>query len=84
MTWWEVEEMAAYVLDVELRLDEWVMSNSEMRIEQSAVDRVTKKLDRTLSETTEPDKKAFLIDLAGRVENLRQHLIERLKRDVPR
>jgi hypothetical protein len=83
MTWWEVEEMVTYVSDVESRLDEWAMSNSQMRHEQISVDRVTKRLDRTVSQATDPDKKAFLMHLANRVEGLRQHLTERLKRDVP-
>ena len=84
MTWWETEEMAVYVSETETALDEWTMSNVQMRLEQTAVDRVAKKIDQTLSQATEPDKKAFLAQLASRVENLRQHLIERLKRDLPR
>ena len=84
MTWWEVEEMAVYISDVEAALDEWTMSNSKMRLEQDVVNRVAKKINKTLSQTTEPEKKAFLTHLAGRVGGLRQHLIERLKRDLPR
>jgi hypothetical protein len=53
-----------------------------MRIEQNNVARVAKKLNR-LAKTTEPEKKAFIEHLAGRVEVLRQHLTERLKRDIP-
>ncbi|MEN8126779.1 MAG: hypothetical protein ABFR90_03130 [Planctomycetota bacterium] len=83
MTWWEVEEIAAYVSDVEAALDEWTMSNAQMRSEQHTVSQVTEKLDRVLSQTTEPDKKIFLEHLAGRIEDLRQNLTERLKRDVP-
>ena len=83
MTWWKTEEMAAYISDTEAALDDWAMSNSQMRLEQRAVDRVTEKLNRTLSQTTEPDKKAFLIHLANRIEKLRQDLTERLKRDLP-
>ena len=84
MTWWEVEEMAVYISDVEAALDEWTMSNSKMRLEQDVVNRVAKKINKTLSQTTEPEKKAFLTHLASRVEGLRQHFIERLKRDLPR
>jgi hypothetical protein len=83
MTWWEAEEMAIYVSKTEGALDEWTMSNSQMRLEQHTVDRITKKLNKTLSQTTEPDKKVFLVHLASRVEELRQHLTERLKRDIP-
>ena len=36
MTWWEVEEMAVYISDVEAALDEWAMSNPQMRLEQHA------------------------------------------------
>ena len=83
MTWWETEEMAVYISDVEAALDEWMMSNAQMRLEQDAVDRMAKKINKTLSQTTEPEKKAFLTHLVSRVESLRQHLTERLKRDLP-
>ncbi|MCD6175121.1 MAG: hypothetical protein J7K65_05045 [Planctomycetes bacterium] len=84
MTWWEAEEMAVYVSNTEAALEEWMMSNAQMRFEQDAVGRVAKKINQTLSQTVEPDKKVFLANLANRVEGLRQHLTERLKRDLPR
>jgi len=84
MTWWEVEEMATRISEIETALDEWTMSNSEMRQEQSEIDRLEKKIDQTLSQSTGADKKVFLVNLAERVEQLRLHLTERLKRDVPR
>ena len=84
MTWWEAEEMAVYISDVEAALDEWTMSNTQMQIEQNKVSRIAKKLNQKLSQTTAADKKVFLAHLASRVENLRQHLTERLKRDLPR
>ena len=83
MTWWEAEQMAVYVSETEAALEEWSMSGPQMRIEQHAVDRITAKLNKTLSETTEPKKKVFIEHLADRVEVLRQHLTERLKRDIP-
>ena len=83
MTWWEAEEIAIYISDVEAALDEWTMSNPQMRLEQHTVDRVAKKINRTLSETDASDKKLFLTHLANRIEALRQHLTERLKRDIP-
>jgi len=84
MTWWEVEEMAVYVSETEVALDEWTLSNSQMRLEQRTVDRVMEKLNRSLSQASEPEKKAFLEHLASRVEELRQHLTERLRRELPR
>ena len=84
MTWWEAEEMAVYVSNTEAALEEWMMSNAQMRFAQDAVGRVAKKINQTLSQTVEPDKKVFLANLANRVEGLRQHLTERLKRDLPR
>lgn len=83
MTWWEAEEMATYISETEDALGEWSLSGPQMRIEQHNVDRVAKKLNATLAKTTEPEKKAFIEHLAGRVEVLRQHLTERLKRDIP-
>ncbi len=84
MTWWEAEEMAVYVSDTEAALDEWTMSNYQMRHEQHTVKQIAKKINKILSRTTVPDKKAFLAHLASRVEDLRQHLTERLKRDIPK
>jgi hypothetical protein len=83
MTWWEAEEMAVYISETEAALEEWAMSGPQMRIEQHNVDRVVSKLNKTLSETTEPEKRVFIEHLANRVEVLRQHLTERLKRDIP-
>ena len=83
MTWWEAEEMATYISETEAALGEWSLSGPQMRIEQHNVDRVAKKLNATLAKTTEPEKKAFIEHLASRVEVLRQHLTERLKRDIP-
>jgi len=83
MTWWEAEEIAVYVSETEAALDEWTMSCPQMRIEQHAVDRIEKKLDKMLSKITDPEKKVFIENLANRVEGLRQHLTERLKRDIP-
>jgi hypothetical protein len=83
MTWWEVEEMAFYVSEAEEALDEWTMSGPQMRIEQHAVDRISVKLEKMRSKINNPEKKVFIENLANRVEGLRQHLTERLKRDIP-
>ena len=83
MTWWEAEEMAVYISETEAALEDWAFSGPQMRIEQHNVDRVASKLNKTLSETTEPEKRVFIEHLANRVEVLRQHLTERLKRDIP-
>jgi hypothetical protein len=84
MTWWETQEIATYLSDVESRLDEWSMSNSQMRFESDSLDRLTVKIKKTLSQTSEDEKKMFLEHLARRVNELQQHLTERLKRDIPR
>ena len=83
MTWWEAEEMATYISETEAALGEWSLSGPQMRIEQHNADRVAKKLNAMLTKTTEPEKKVFIEHLASRVEVLRQHLTERLKRDIP-
>ncbi len=83
MTWWEAEEMAVYISETEAALEDWAFSGPQMRIEQHNVDRVASKLNKTLSETTGPEKRVFIEHLANRVEVLRQHLTERLKRDIP-
>jgi hypothetical protein len=83
MTWWEAEEMAVYISETEAALEDWAMSGPQMRIEQHAVDRVSKRLNAALPQATEQEKKVFIEHLANRVEVLRQHLTERLKRDIP-
>ena len=84
MTWWETQEMETYVSDVESRLEEWTMSNSQMRLERDAVSRMVRKVNKTLSQTTESEKKAILTHLTSRIEELQRHLAERLKRDIPK
>lgn len=84
MTWWETQEIATYLSDVESRLDEWSMSNPQMRLESDSLDRLTLKITNTLSQTSGHKKRLFLEHLAGRIKDLQQHLTERLKRDIPR
>ena len=83
MTWWEAEEMAAYITKTEIALDEWSMSNPEMKHEQYTINQIATKINQTLEQSTDPNKKDFLINLASRIEGLRLHLAERLKRDIP-
>ena len=47
MTWWETEEMAVYISKTEAALDDWTMSNSQMRLEQNAVNRTAKKINKS-------------------------------------
>ena len=83
MTWWETEEMANYISDIEARLDEWDMSNPQMRMEESNLDRLEQKIKKTISQTSEAEKKAILEHFTHRIEELRNLLIERLRRDIP-
>jgi len=84
MTWWEVEQMVGYIADLEQALDEWSLSGPEMRREQRAIDSLSGKIQRSLNrENDEDSRKAFLVQLADRVEQLRFQLAERLKRDLP-
>jgi len=83
MTWWEVEQMAGYIEELEQAMDEWSLSGPEMRRQQQAIDTLSGKIQRTLEQGNEDDRKAFLVQLANRVEELRQQLAERLKRDLP-
>ena len=83
MTWWETKEMADYIFDIESRLDEWSMSNPQMRIEESNLDRLELKIKNILSQTDQSEKREFLEHLTDRIEELRELLIERLRRDVP-
>ena len=83
MTWWEVEQMAGYIADLEEAMDEWSLSGPQMRREQQAIDTLKDKIQRSLDRGDEAERKAFLVQLANRVEELRVQLAERLKRDLP-
>ncbi|MHC5119694.1 MAG: hypothetical protein ACYSOH_06715 [Planctomycetota bacterium] len=83
MTWWEVEQMAGYIEDLEQAMDEWSLSGPQMRREQQTIDTLIDKIQRTLEQGDEDDRKAFLMQLTEHVEQLRQQLAERLKRDIP-
>lgn len=84
MTWWEVEQMTFYVNTLEEKLDQWRLSNPKMRIEQQKVSRLADKIEEALPDTGDAEKRDFLTHLAGRIEELQQHLTERLKREVSR
>ncbi|MDH4203507.1 MAG: hypothetical protein OEV87_11530 [Phycisphaerae bacterium] len=83
MTWWEVEQMAGYIEDLEQAMDEWSLSGPQMRREQQTIDTLIDKIQRRLEQGDEDDRKAFLMQLTEHVEQLRQQLAERLKRDLP-
>ena len=84
MTWWEVEQMTFYVNTLQEKLDQWRLSNPKMRIEQQKVSRLADKIEEALPDTSDAEKRDFLYHLAGRIEELQQHLTERLKREVSR
>ena len=83
MTWWETQEMADYISDLESRLDEWSMSNPQMRIEENNLTRLEQKIEKIVSQTNQDEIRAILEHLASRVEELRELLTERLRRDIP-
>jgi hypothetical protein len=83
MTWWEVEDMATRISDIAAALDEWSMSNFQMRVEQKTIDRITQKINRVLKHTAEPDKQTLLLSLAGRAEELRAKDLNATFRDNP-
>lgn len=82
MTWWEAEQLAVYITELEEALNDWTLTNSEMRTEQKQAQRVYRKLEEAIAFLEEPEKRIFLIQLCSRIEDLQDKLTERLKRDV--
>lgn len=82
MTWWEVEQMARDIADLEKAMDDWALSGVQMRMEQQKVDHLESKIQHVMDQADDERKKEYLRQLTDRVENLRRHLTERLKRDV--
>ena len=46
MTWYEVEEIEKQISNVEDALDQWTMSNTDMRITQSELSNLHNKISR--------------------------------------
>ena len=82
MTWWEAEQMAEKIADLEHALDEWALSTPEMRLEKNTLDALAGKIEQAWHRAGDRNKKVFLMELAERVESLRAYLAERLKREV--
>ena len=83
MTWWEVEQMAVYIADLEQAMDEWALSGIQMRQELRTMDALSGKIRKTLQQGRADRRKTYLVQLADRIEELRLQLTERLKRDLP-
>ena len=82
MTWWEAEQLAIYITELEEALNDWTLTNSEMRLEQKQAERVYNRIDTAVITLEEAEKKIFLVQLCNRIEELQDKLTERLKRDV--
>lgn len=82
MTWWEVEQLAVYITELEEALNDWTLTNSEMRTEFRKAERVFNKIDSAIMSIDDPEKRIFLVQIHNRIEDLQDKLTERLKRDV--
>lgn len=82
MTWWEVEQIALYLKEIESGLDTWKFSNPKMRRENDRMTQCAEKIDKELPTINDVEKKDFLIHLADRIGELQEYLTERLKREV--
>lgn len=80
MTWWEVEQIADYVLKTEESMLNWTLSAAEMNSERSELTRVRKKLSLSLQHLDETEKKTLTLKLIERIRELQDQIDERLKR----
>ena len=79
MTWFETEEIAKYVLEVENALDEWEYDRAEMRTELAELDRAETKLQSALLDQKQDKVFHVLADeVLLRLHNCRREIQERL------
>lgn len=82
MTWWEVEQIALYISDLEERVSAWSLSGSQMRREQIKLGQLTQKFQRALPQLQDQKKKSLLIEMKKHTKELVDQLEERLKRPL--
>jgi hypothetical protein len=80
MTWYEAEQVDAYLKELESALEHWTMDAVQMRYEQAELDRVTHKLGTKASKETNPQRIHYIRELVERISSCEECIEERLRR----
>ena len=80
MTWYEAEEVDAYLRQLESALEHWTMDAVQMRYKRAELSRVTRKLDKKISQEKNPKRVQYIRELIDRISNCDECIEERLRR----
>ncbi len=79
MTWFEMQQIAQYIEDLEAALDEWIMDPAEMRVEFAKLNRLNQKLRHELDVRPDSTKETLYRRLSRRLLQSQNTLFERLR-----
>lgn len=84
MTWFEIEQIAGYMHELERSMDDWVFNNMEMRTKLVELGSIEKKLHSACFNCRKRNEDPLFCnvvdELQQRAENCKTHLRERLMR----
>ncbi len=79
MTWFEMQQIAQYIEDLEAALDEWILDPVGMRAEFAKLNRLTQKLRHEIGVCPGSAKETLYRQLSGRLLQSQNTLFERLR-----
>lgn len=79
MTWFEAEQLAKYISELEIALDEWAYDNSRMRIELAELDKIELKIIKSFQKRTADNSfRIVAYEVLNRAHHCRSEIRERL------
>ena len=82
MTWFEIEQIARFIIDLEASLDNWTLNNMQMRSKLAELDMLSRKLrrmyDRCRGRSPNPVLCRAVDDLQEHIRRCNENLRERL------
>lgn len=82
MTWYEIEQIASYICDLESSLEDWTLNNIQMRSKLAELNKIADKL-KTIStrrriQSVDPILNRAIDDLNEHIQTCNRNLRERL------
>ncbi len=79
MTWFEAEQLAKYISELENALDEWAYDNPRMRLELAELDKIERKINKSIQQRTDDNSFRILThEVLNRAHHCRNEIRERL------
>ncbi|MEN6307477.1 MAG: hypothetical protein ABFD91_06945 [Anaerohalosphaeraceae bacterium] len=79
MTWFEAEQLAKYISELENALDDWAYDNPRLRLELAELDKVERKIKKSIQQrTTDNSFRILAHEVLNRTHHCRNEIRERL------